>query len=169
MLLFVSKHSLTQGEFNFRVKTGKRPTYDHRNIIYLTYISTEVLACAQTHLKHYDTCCSKPVCWNTFVATVEKRMHKKYLKNVGRCWNNSWFSNRTGTSVDDGTNTTSCAQFAALPLVKPVIWFARPVVNWRSRSVAKSGVRGLILYYFLLQGKKRQFHQFISNNMEFPN
>ena len=36
------------------------------------------------------------------------------------------FSNRTGTSVDDGKarkelNTTSSAQFAALPLVKPVV------------------------------------------------
>ena len=35
-------------------------------------------------------------------------------------------------------NATSGAQFAALPLVKPVVWFARAVVNWRSRSVAKS-------------------------------
>ena len=53
-----------------------------------------------------------------------------------------WFSNRTGTSFDDGKARgkvpTSGAQFAALPLVKPVIWFARAVVNWRSRSVAKS-------------------------------
>ena len=29
-------------------------------------------------------------------------------------------------------------KFVALPLVKPVVWFARAVVNWRSRSVAKS-------------------------------
>ena len=104
-----------------------------------------------------------------------------------------WFSNRTGTSVDDGKargkdwtrlpvlNLLLChwssqlfdlrvssstdvpvlllnqptiswqresarkglnaifdAQFAALPLVKPVVWFARVVVNWRSRSIAKS-------------------------------
>ena len=28
---------------------------------------------------------------------------------------------------------------SAQPLVKPVVWFARAVVNWRSRSVAKSG------------------------------
>ena len=58
--------------------------------------------------------------------------------------NRLWFSNRTGMSVDDGKsarkglNATSGAQFAALPLVKPVVWFARAVVNWRSRSVAKS-------------------------------
>ena len=41
-------------------------------------------------------------------------------------------------SARKGLNTTSCAQFAALPLVKPVVWFARAVVNWCSRSVAKS-------------------------------
>ena len=34
-------------------------------------------------------------------------------------------------------NATSDAQFAALPLDKP---FARAVVNWRSRSVAKSAI-----------------------------
>ena len=55
-----------------------------------------------------------------------------------------WFSNRTGKSADDGKSArkvlhvTSGAQFSALPLVKPVVWFARAVVNWRSRSVAKS-------------------------------
>ena len=53
-----------------------------------------------------------------------------------------WFSNRTGTSFDDGVrkglNSTSGAQFVALPLVKPAVWFARTDVNWRSRSVAKS-------------------------------
>ena len=37
-----------------------------------------------------------------------------------------------------GLNATSGAQFAALPLVKPVVWLARAVVNWRPRSVAKS-------------------------------
>ena len=31
---------------------------------------------------------------------------------------------------------TSGAQFASLPLVKPVVWFACAVINWRSRSVA---------------------------------
>ena len=41
-------------------------------------------------------------------------------------------------SARKGLNTTSGAQFAALPLVKPVVWFARVVVNWRSRSIAKS-------------------------------
>ena len=41
-------------------------------------------------------------------------------------------------SARKGLNSTSGAQFAALSLVKPVVWFARAVVNWRSRSVAKS-------------------------------
>ena len=41
-------------------------------------------------------------------------------------------------SVEKGLNMTSGAQFAALPLVKPVVWFARAVVYWRSRTVAKS-------------------------------
>ena len=55
-----------------------------------------------------------------------------------------WFSNRTGTAVADGKasgkeqNTTSRAQFVAQPLVKPIVWFALVVVNWRSRFVAKS-------------------------------
>ena len=59
-----------------------------------------------------------------------------------------WFSNRTGKSADDGKSArkvlhvTSGAQFSALPLVKPVVWFARAVVNWRSRSVAKSAYYG---------------------------
>ena len=55
------------------------------------------------------------------------------------------FSNRTGTSVDEGQESsrrgliaTSSAQFAPLPLVKPAVWFARAVVNWPPRSVAKS-------------------------------
>ena len=38
-------------------------------------------------------------------------------------------------SARRGLNTTSGAQFVALPLVKPVVWFARDVVNWRSHSV----------------------------------
>ena len=41
-------------------------------------------------------------------------------------------------SARKGLNAISDAQFAALPLVKPVVWFARVVVNWRSRSIAKS-------------------------------
>ena len=32
---------------------------------------------------------------------------------------------------------TSGAQFAALSLVKPIVWFACTVVNWRSHSVSK--------------------------------
>ena len=49
-----------------------------------------------------------------------------------------------------GLNAISGAQFAALPLVKPVVWFARVVVNWRSRSIAKSA------YYQLTKGKRAE-------------
>ena len=54
-----------------------------------------------------------------------------------------WFSN-SGNVIwrreiaRKGLNSTSGPRFAAQPLVKPVVWFARAVVNWRSRSVAKS-------------------------------
>ena len=41
-------------------------------------------------------------------------------------------------SARKGLNSTSGAQFAALTLVKPIVWFVRAVVNWSSRSVAKS-------------------------------
>ena len=59
------------------------------------------------------------------------------------------------------TNATSCAQFAALPLVKPVVWFARAVVNWHSRFVAKSGVPGLMSnsLLFCFAREKRQFRR----------
>ena len=46
-----------------------------------------------------------------------------------------------GTSVDNGKahrNMTSGAQFASLPLPKPVVWFLHSIVNWHSHSVAKS-------------------------------
>ena len=59
-----------------------------------------------------------------------------------------WLSNRTGTSVDDGKargKDQTRLPVPNLPLchwsrrpVKAVAWFARAVVNWRSRSVAKS-------------------------------
>ena len=41
-------------------------------------------------------------------------------------------------SARKGISSTSGAQFVAQPLVKPVVWFARAVVHWRSRPVAKS-------------------------------
>ena len=75
------------------------------------------------------------------------------IMNVSHGWYSilvlGWFSNRKGTSVDNGKrvrkglNATSGAQFAALPfgqLVKPVaepvVWFAHAIVNWRYGSVA---------------------------------
>ena len=42
-------------------------------------------------------------------------------------------------SARKGLNTISGAQFAALPLVKPVVWFAR-AFNWLSRSVANQPI-----------------------------
>ena len=53
-------------------------------------------------------------------------------------------------SARKGPNTTSIAQFAALPLVKPVVWFSRPFVKWRSRSIAKSA-------YLLLSNGLQKF------------
>ena len=53
----------------------------------------------------------------------------------------SWSSNRTGTSFDDEKgrlNSTSSAQFAPPPLVKPVVCFSSAVVNRRSLTAAKS-------------------------------
>ena len=38
----------------------------------------------------------------------------------------------------EGVNAISGAQFPALPWAKPVVWFALAVINWCSRSVAKS-------------------------------
>ena len=48
-----------------------------------------------------------------------------------------------------GLNSTSGAQFVALPLVKPVVWFVGAVVNWRSRSVAKSAFYYQEPFWFL--------------------
>ena len=50
-----------------------------------------------------------------------------------------WFSNRAGTSGrHKGLSSTSSAQFASQPLVKPVVWFVRTVIEWHSHSIAKS-------------------------------
>ena len=38
-------------------------------------------------------------------------------------------------SARKGLNATSDVQFVPLPLVKPVVWIARAVVSWGSRSV----------------------------------
>ena len=56
-----------------------------------------------------------------------------YSKENGRALLLGWFSNSTGTSFDARkglhVNSTSGAQFAVQPSVKPVVWFARAVVN----------------------------------------
>ena len=57
-----------------------------------------------------------------------------------------WFRNRTGTSsARKGLHLTSGT---AQPLVKPVVWFARAAVNWRSLSVAKSAYYSASRAYF---------------------
>ena len=43
----------------------------------------------------------------------------------------------TGKRAESTKRDFRC-QFAGLPLVKPVVWFARAVFNWSSLSVAKS-------------------------------
>ena len=59
-------------------------------------------------------------------------------------------------AVTERTKRDFRCQFAAPPLVKPVVWFARAVVNWRSCSVAKSAsadnTRALIHQELCLQG-----------------
>ena len=52
-----------------------------------------------------------------------------------------WQQNRNVRQLESaqkGLNATSGAPFSSLWLVIPVVWFACTVVNWRSRSVAKS-------------------------------
>ena len=49
-----------------------------------------------------------------------------------------WFRNRTGTVTSSARKGLHSTSGAAQPLVKPVIWFARAVVNWRSLFIAKS-------------------------------
>ena len=46
-------------------------------------------------------------------------------------------------STQQRLNASSGAQFVALPLVEPVVWFALAVINWRSDSVAKAA------YYYM--------------------
>ena len=53
--------------------------------------------------------------------------------------------NETGKSAWKGLNATSGTQFAAQLFVKPVVWFARAVVKWRSLSVAKSAYYGIVV------------------------
>ena len=71
-----------------------------------------------------------------------------------------WFSNKNGNvswrreSARKGLNATSGAQFADLPLVKPVVWFGRVVVIWRSRPDAKSA------YYLQHNGSVREQAEF---------
>ena len=73
------------------------------------------------------------------------------------------------TGKRKGLNMTSRAQFATLPLVKPVVWFARAVVNWPSRSVAKSAysqtpldieeaIKSVLMKWVMLLRSKNTFY-----------
>ena len=61
-----------------------------------------------------------------------------------------------------GLNATFSEQFAALPLVKLVVWFVSAVVNWSSPSVAKSTYYYDINYehsiFSLFRRAKREKH-----------
>ena len=67
---------------------------------------------------------------------IRKSIHNE--TNVNKC---ELTVKRTGTSVDDlkarGKDQIRLP-LPVLPLVKPVVWFTRAVVKWRSRYVAKS-------------------------------
>ena len=68
---------------------------------------------------------------------------RAFLGHLSSCWSRRWgispesLVNWRQERPRKELNATSDAQFAALPLDKP---FARAVVNWRSRSVAKSAI-----------------------------
>ena len=51
----------------------------------------------------------------------------------------------TGKSAWKGLNATSGTQFVAQLFDKPVVWFARAIVKWRSCSVAKSAYYGIVV------------------------
>ena len=65
---------------------------------------------------------------------LEAAYRSRYLRHII-----GWFSNVIWRreSARNRPNLTSGVQFVPLPLVNPVVWFARTVVNRRSRSVAK--------------------------------
>ena len=126
-----------------------------KKILILENIKSNELSLVFSKIVSKGLCCDKV--WGISIfpsCTPIRGIYRKSLLSicVSRCdWASSckrpsrrrppvvrlgWFSNRTGTSVADGKargkDTTSGAQFAALPLVKPVVWFARAVVNWLS-------------------------------------
>ena len=65
-----------------------------------------------------------------FLKSKHKKFQEPFLLAVKK--------KKTHLSAWKGITATSGAQFTTQPLVKPFVWFACPVVNWRSRSVTKS-------------------------------
>ena len=99
---------------------------------------------AHALLAFRDPGCSRLVLGNWLLGTSHYTAYcnKKKIQFKGATL---WLSSSLGfiyrrESARKELNSTSGAQFDTLPLVKPVVWFARAVVNWRSRSVAKSAV-----------------------------
>ena len=117
-------------------RLGEWPSFPGQ--LYFIYVNQSTLSDIEQHEVAETSLSSQSF------QTIMNISHRSYSTLVL-----GWFSNRTGTSVDNGKrarkglNATSGAQFAALPfgqLVKPVaepvVWFAHAIVNWRSRSVA---------------------------------
>ena len=74
---------------------------------------------------------------NRTIDEAGKRVEKtKHDFRCPSCPTSSW-SGRFSLTLAGKSALGTRLQFAALPLVKPVESFARAVVNWRSRSVAK--------------------------------
>ena len=78
------------------------------------------------------------------LAVRARRLIQQQKENVSWQWE----------TFRKGLNVTSGAQLmAALPLVKPVVWFVLTVVNWCSCSVAKSAhyyLHSTALYTYFL-------------------
>ena len=104
--------------------------------------------CPKT-MKQRPCWCPKPILWelNSFLMQTLSFVPI----NLHRCWPREWkhsigwFSNRTGTSVDDGARKSNnwldqCMTERQIGHRKSCLVLSAhfPVVKWRSRSVAKS-------------------------------
>ena len=98
-------------------------------------------------------CCFKfPIHW-------KKKLGQREFNRLIWQQNGNVISRRESARI--GLISTSGAQFAAQPLVKPVVWFARAVINWRSRLVAKSAYWGRRnCSYFKYPAWRRPFPSF---------
>ena len=79
--------------------------------------------------------------WPWHLTSLEQRLAVRARRLIQQQKGNVSWQRET---LRKGLNVTSGAQLiAALPLVKPVVWFVLTVINWCSCSVAKSA------YYYL--------------------